>query len=285
MISIKYKIRVTLFVCIFFGIFNIFSQNTNNDRFILKEDSIKMYFNRIRNTANDSEKDKINKEIIRLFGEILSDTESFDYQFKSLKYVSKLKSSDNKVRIINWNLAYNDISYKYFGYIQYLKNKNSDIKLFKLNDNSSKITNPKNASLDNKNWYGALYFKILVNKVKKRTYYTLFGWDGNTKFTTKKIIDAFYIKDNGKLKFNANIFEINRMKQKRIIFEYAKAVKMMIRWDKKIKMIVYDHLVPIQKKFTGQYQYYGPDMSQDGLKFENKLWLYKPNLDMRNTKR
>ena len=43
---------------------------------------------------------------------------------------------------------------------------------------------------------------------------------------------------------------------------------MMLRYDDKLKMIVFDHLSPSKPSYEGKYQYYGPDFSYDGLIFE-----------------
>jgi hypothetical protein len=77
-------------------------------------------------------------------------------------------------------------------------------------------------------------------------------------------------------------FKMEQGVKNRLVFEFAKQVKMMLRYDKKIKMIVFDHLAPSHKKFTGQYMYYGPDLSQDGIQFIDGYWVLKPNLDLRN---
>jgi hypothetical protein len=47
-------------------------------------------------------------------------------------------------------------------------------------------------------------------------------------------------------------------------------------------MIVFDHLSPANESYTGNYQYYGPDLSFDALRFENGIWELKENIDVRN---
>ena len=245
------------------------------------EDSIKTSINQLIVERTDDGRQIINNKIIALFDKILLKRESFNYPFDSLKNISKLTASDSMARVINWNLPKQNGEYQYFGYIQLLDKKRKKLKLFKLNDTSNEIEKPEFEKLGAENWFGSLYYHIETNTDGKNTYYTLLGWDGNNNFSNKKLIECFYF--NGKkLVFGPPIFKMETEVKSRLIFEYAKQAKMMVRYDKKIKMIVYDHLAPSHKKFTGQYMYYGPDMSQDGIQFIDGHWVIKPNLDLRN---
>ncbi|MEN8121966.1 MAG: hypothetical protein ABFS35_16570 [Bacteroidota bacterium] len=244
------------------------------------EDSIQSLFTKIIATKNDNDKLKYNSEIEKLFNEVLLKKSTFEHPFHKLKNVSKLSSDDGLLRIFTWNLPYNNGTYEYFGFIQ-VKSKNKHISLFKLSDKSNAINTPQNKVLDNDSWYGTLYYKILTNTNKSKTYYTLFGWDGNDNFTNKKIIEILTIKSK-KPQFGSPILKMGNKTHSRIIFEYAKQAKMMLRYDEQEKLIVFDHLAPSLKKFKGQYMYYGPDLSQDGLQFIDGYWILKPNLDMRN---
>jgi hypothetical protein len=244
------------------------------------EDSIKSLIANIIQAKADTQRFEINAKIDKLFGEILKTNESFDYPFDSIKNVSKLKSDDGFVRIINWNMPLENGKFVYFAYVQH-RDKKKKMELFRLNDKSEDITKPEFKELSDKKWYGALYYKILTNKSGKNTYYTLLGWDGNDDFTNKKLIDAFIFSGN-KLIFGPSIFKVENAIQNRLIFEFAEQAQMMIRYDVNLKMIVFDHLSPAQEKFKAQFMYYGPDMSHDGIKFEKGNWVFKSNLDLRN---
>jgi len=47
-------------------------------------------------------------------------------------------------------------------------------------------------------------------------------------------------------------------------------------------MIVFDHLSPSRPEFKDMHQYYGPDFSYDGLRFESGQWVLVKDLDLRN---
>ena len=243
------------------------------------EDSIQSLFAKIILTKNDDEKLNYNKQIENNLAQALSKKSSYEYPFSKLQYVSKLASDDGKVRIFTWNIPFNDGTFQYFGFIQ-LKAKNN-ILLVKLIDKSIEIEKPQQSVLNSTNWYGTLYYKILTNTYKNKTYYTLLGWDGNDNFTNKKIIELLTIKRK-KPQFGAAVFKMKNKTQTRVIFEYAKQAKMMLSFDEKLQLIVFDHLAPSLKKFEDQYMYYGPDLSQDGFVFIDGSWVLKENIDLRN---
>ncbi len=272
-----------------------FSQDTiNKTPLKYYEDSLKTYFNNIFYSKDDLEKKKLNQKIISIFENILTNDSSFTYPFDSLKLMGKLTSPDNMLRIYNWNLTYNDGTYEYFGFIQYYFKKEKKYLIFPLIDKSDEITTPEKASLNNFNWYGALYYQIILKKHTKKKYYTLLGWDGNNEFTNKKNIDVLYFNKNNEPCFGAQIFKIENLpattfwqagkKMKRVIFEFSSRLAMMLRYDDKLKMIVFDHLSPSKPSYEGKYQYYGPDFSYDGFMFEKGKWNYYPDIDVRNPK-
>ncbi len=281
--------------------YNCMSQTNQEIR--LYEDSILHYFNKILNyktssntyyysnqtikvtnkqvVTADSEKLSYSDKISGLFNKVLNIKGSFSYPFSKLKNVSNLKSSDSLVRVITWNIPLQNGTYKYFGFVQTVDKKKDKIMVFKLTDKSDTVKKPEFAGLKPQKWYGALYYKMLTNSYNGKTYYTLLAWDGNNGFTNKKLIECFSINKR-RLTFDEEIFVMKQATQNRIVFEYAKSVGMMLRYDKDLKMIVFDHLAPENVKFTGQYMYYGPDMSHDGIKFINGKWVLQENLNLQN---
>ncbi|MFN8258719.1 MAG: hypothetical protein U0W24_23725 [Bacteroidales bacterium] len=244
------------------------------------QDSLLNLFTKLVAEKDDSTKLEINKQIIGRFEETLKNPESFSFSFDKLKNISRLKSQDGLVQIINWNIEFTNGEFLYFGFVQHLNNK-KQVKLYTLTDQSQNISNPLTSVLSEKKWYGALYYKILTNSWKKNTYYTLLGWDGNTIFTNKKLIEIMSFEGE-KLVFGPPIIKMENTVQNRLIFEYAEQAKMMVRYDEKLDLVVWDHLAPSQPNFKNQYMYYGPDLSQDGMKFKDGYWNFKANLDLRN---
>ena len=125
------------------------------------------------------------------------------------------------------------------------KNKKSKTDIFPLIDKSTEIINPEKQTLNNLQWFGCLYYKIITTKYAGNKYYTLLGWDGNNYLTTKKIIDILYFTRSGRPKFGKSIFTSSKKqkKQKRIIFEFSSQTVMSLIYDERYKAIVFDHFV------------------------------------------
>lgn len=258
-------------------------------------DTLKIICKKLYTTQNDADKKKYNQQLVNTFERALSTENSFDYSFDSLNDIARLTASDKQVRIINWNVHYSDGTHEYFGFVQnkfsqtkkkglFRKETTNSIKLHPLTDKSNTIKNPETTISDNKNWFGMLYYTIIVKKAKKQTYYTLLGWDGNDKISQKKIIDILTFDGNGNPRFGADIFNMPKKNPKRVIFEYAASCTMSLRYNTKKDSIVFDHLAPENPLLEGQYQYYCIDMSYDGFGFKNGKWNYGADLNITNDK-
>ncbi len=252
------------------------SQNLQNC-----EDSLQYYFRLLVDETNDYRKKEINSKILSLFKEALKSEDSFYYPFFDLKNVGIISSDDDKLRIITWNLPYSNHTHKYFGFIQYKKNKRV-YDVYELNDKSPDIKNPELAILNNKNWYGALYYQIITNKYKGTEYYTLLGADLNDLLTKKKIIEILYFNHNDEPVFGKQVFKNKSYPVSRVIFEFNGQTNMALTFDKEKEMIVFDHLSPSRPSLKGQYEFYGPDFSYDGLKFERGIWNSYTDIDVRD---
>ncbi len=223
-----------------------------------------------------------NAAFVKKFITALKITGSFNYGFDSLKRISILKTPDNSFRIITWFIPLDDGTYRYYGTIQ-LATSNGTLKLFPLNDATSSITN-NNVLTSNKDWLGARYYEIIPMVVNgKQPYYILLGWKGNTSKTSKKVIEVLSFDKNEPV-FGKNIFEVekNQPPKNRVIFEYNKQNAMTLIWDKKVNMIVFDHLAPYEPKMKGNFEFYGSDLTFDAYKLTwGKLSLAE-NVALRN---
>ncbi len=278
-----------LFVCLFLFIISLslFAQEDNN---YLHEKELELRdlfdeafaFDGVKYYKSDKEKKECNAKIIEIFDEIFENNNAFEYTFDSLKHIGVRFSDDKQVKLITWNLKFSDGSYTYYGYLQYMIKKKNTVKTFKLIDKSSEIENPSNIYLSDTNWYGCLYYKILANKYAGKKYYTLLGWDGGDYLITRKIIDVLTFSKKGSPRFGKSMFKIDKTKSKRIIFEYSNRAVMSLNYDDKLKMIIYDYLSPQKPIQKGQYQYYGPDGTYDGLRFGKGKWIHYSNIDIKS---
>jgi len=270
-----------IFYSLIFTVETLFAQTSTIGHFKANEDSIKSLFQTISLTRSDPEKLTLNQKIDSLFARIVRQPASFEYSFDSIRTVGHIYSPDRAFRILNWNIPLEDGTYKYFGYIQTLNSKTNIYRSFRLNDLKEEITVPENKELDANKWYGALYYSILKQNSDRNTYYTLLALQYCNLNLSKKIIEVLTFNETGKPVFGAPIFQMDNQFKYRIIFQYAAQASMNLRYDKKLKMIVFDHLSPFEQRYTGEYEYYGPDLSFDGFEFKNNLWVFHSNIDLR----
>lgn len=278
---IKYKTFFTLFFALLFFL-NLSINAQNSQSFDLQINNLADAFVCLKNKSSEIEIKSQAFYIDSIFSVVLSDENSFFVDFSALnKYCSILVSDDKQLRIFTWNIYFNNSgTYFYYGYIQHLDDEQI-FSFFKLNDASETITNPELVELNENKWFGCIYFDLVTSRNKKNTYYTLLGWDGNNLFSNKKIVEVLSFK-SAKPKFGYN-FDIEGIAKKRLVFEYSEQAVMSLKWNEKMKMIVWDHLSPIEAKYEGMFQYYGPDFTYDGIIFKKKRWQFVSDVNVNNT--
>ncbi len=232
-----------------------------------------------------------NNEVFRNFlKKAINLDNSFDFRFDSIRTMSIIKSEDKRLRIYNWAFPFENGTYLFYGFIQ-LKTEQG-FKVIELYDQSDVISSYKYRKFYPEKWFGALYYNILTRKYNNVTYYTLLGWDGNTPYTTKKLIDVLTITKNNELEFGAPIFDLYskvRLKPQRIppapyrmSYEYASLVSMKLNWDKEDNYIIMDHLSPLSSDKKEFANYYGPDLTFDAFKWINGKWTLFENVKAPN---
>lgn len=274
------KILVSLFV--FLGIPSAFSQSGSLAAY---EDSIIRLHQEVLETENDSTKLIVNSRFGALITRAANQENSINYSFDSLRSISILTASDKSFRIFNWEIGLSDGSINYYGIIQTLNRKTNQYTVTQLTDQSIKFKKAETLVLEPGNWYGAHYYKLIETKYKKKVVYTLLGANWSNALVRKKIIEPLQIGNDAKAKFGAAIFQTKTNGLKRIVFYYSSEVSMSLRYDDNRKQILYDHLVPRSPELKGQYEFYGPDMSIDGLHFKKGKWQLLEDVDARNEKR
>ena len=255
-----------------------------SDTVFLKQNEIWLRdaFEKIYNNPYYLPMDSLNNEIISRFEKALSTRESFSYPWNELKAIGKIRSEDNKLNIFTWHIEKNINEYEYYGFIQTIDYKNDSIvRLYFLNDKSGSLKNPETLALNDKKWFGALYYGIHTFVYNRNTYYALFGYDFNNYASRKKLIEILTFTHDNEPEFEGDFHtEFDRLK--RIIFEYSSQVVMTVRYDDKMKMIIMDHLAPFEPIFTNNYRFYSPDGTYDGITFQKGEFFLEHDIDARN---
>ncbi|MDQ3108868.1 MAG: hypothetical protein M3R17_03145 [Bacteroidota bacterium] len=240
--------------------------------------------------GTDQDKIAANKKFSDLLHKTLSIEGAFNYPFDSLKFIANLRSADGALRIFNWDLPKNDGTYMYYGFIMVDESKTgvpkkSGYRIYDLVDKSDEIKNVELAVLSPEKWYGALYYKIIQTSDKDKKYYTILGWDGNTKYTWKKIIDVITFAKDGKPIFGEkNLFQRGKRSSKRVVFEYRADLVMKLSYEEDKKRIVFDHLAPEVAGAEGMYQLYSQTFSYDSFEWKKGKWQIVEDIDARNKK-
>ena len=242
------------------------------------EDSLKVMQKSIYAAKTDSAKFKNNAKFYRLLDEVLLNTLSFNYPFDSLTEIKRLTSPDKKFRFVMWDVPRADGTYTYFGFIQAMHPKTKKYEVYELTDKSATVKSPETYVGDNTKWFGMLYYTIIPSG----DYYTLLGWDGNDKLSSRKFIDVLSFKKDGTPLFGKAVFNIPKKSPSRIMFEFNAKLTMTLRYNATSESIVFDHLAPKEEFLDKQYQFYGPDLSYDAFNYRRGKWNFEEEVDVQN---
>ena len=205
---------------------------------------------------------------------------SMDFPWNRLDKIGIITSEDLKMRVFTWHVMDDFDHYRYYGYIQ-VGIKKGKIRLYELKDNGKAQRGVMKLDQKKDDWYGKLYYQVLTNHYKRKTYYTLLGMDFNNAMSTIKSVEVMAIQRNDS-HFVRSLFFNGRDKVDRYVLEYSSQVAISVRYDPGTDMITFDHLVPLHPIYEKNYEFYGPDGSYNGLEFSGGLWNYRDDIDVRN---
>ena len=138
-----------------------------------------------------------NVEFLAVWDDVVKDQAALTYEFK-LKEVSILTAPDKSFRLITWNVPKDDGTHAYFGYLLtrrkvshrtgwFSRREEVTYEAHKLLDRSATVKSPETHTGGPDKWFGMLYTELIPCE----DYYTLIGWDGNNKITTRKFSILF----------------------------------------------------------------------------------------------
>jgi len=225
----------------------------------------------IMRASEDSEKMVAAAKLETIFSDFYSNPAHFELEFDSVPFLGQLTSTDGVIKMLCWNLALENGDYKYHCIMRHKSTKETvAVTIFQDNSDWERIDRKPIRTND---WYGALYYKILANKYRRKTYYTVLGWDGKDNVTNRKVVDVINIQGKTVILGSSIFKNEKKLPVHRLIYEYGNDVSMALNYDEKEKMIIMDHLAPEDSRFEGQYQFYGPDFSYDALSFKKGEWV------------
>ena len=220
---------------------------------------------------NDKEEERLYfcEKFIKKLVSTLKIQGSYQYEFENFENISILPSGDDQFRIFTWQLEVAQGEYRYYGAIQ-LNHK--ELQLIPLIDRSFNLENIETATVSNEEWYGAVYYNIMPFVHDNKTAYMLFGYDTNDYFNRKKILDVLTFDEQGKAHFGTPVFHYpDGIIHHRVILTFAANANIRLNFDKKLGMIVFDHLINDSDVSSAQMV---PDGSYSGFKFDEGKWNF-----------
>jgi hypothetical protein len=237
-----------------------------------KEQQASKLLAQLRASTDDNQTLRFHSDFKKAMSELVRTKDFFDTPLQALR-IADIKSADQTIRLLTWNVEFSDLSYTYGGFILRREEGKDRVTILELNDVLDPYsTKPENV-IDYKNWYGAVYFKIIDFSFQGKTQYLLFGFDGGTTMSNFKILDVLSFSGQN-AKFGSPVFKDPKALKKRVIFEYANMASMSLEFEPKRARIVFDHLSPEAPALEGVASYYFPDMSYDAYvyDYDRELW-------------
>lgn len=228
-----------------------------------------------------SASEPIQEQIRGLMPNALSTEGAMDFPWSKLDRIGVITSEDGMVRVFTWHVMVDPDHYRYFGYVQ-MNQKRDQIRIVELMDNLKPQRNLTRLEQSPEDWYGKLYYQIITKTYKRDTYYTLLGMDFNDSRSTIKTIETISLQRR-KPRFEKGMYMVGNALQDRMVLEYSSQVSISVRYDPSVRMITWDHLEPLHPIYRNNFEFYGPDGSYDGLAFSDGAWIYRHDIDARNT--
>lgn len=271
--------RFTIFFCTLLIPLVLWAQEPDYLEFVKSETRLQQLFSQLY-TDSLSDVDAVLDTIRIEMTEALSMQGSMDFPWMRLDKIGIITSEDNRLRIFTWHIMDDFDHYRYFGFIQ-VGMKKGKSRLYELKDNNKLQRGVMKLDQSSEDWYGKLYYQVLTNQYKRKTYYTLLGMDFNNSRSIIKSVEVIALQRNAP-HFERSLFFNGRDKVDRLVLEYSSQVAISVRYDQGTDMITFDHLVPFHPIYENNFEFYGPDGSIDGLEFSGGIWNYQDDIDARN---
>lgn len=235
------------------------------------------------NAANDEQRLAADKEFTRFLTDALNDPESFKTSFDTIPQLGDLRSGDGFFRMINWNVPMDDQTHEYRCFIQFYDKKEKKYRVVRLKQGYRDVQGEHRKIFSDRDWYGALYYKIIPSKTRKsgsKRTYMLLGWDGHDEFSSIKFVDVLIIT-NKNIRFGGDFFDTPERNIRRFILEYKSDASVTLRYDPQRKQIIFNQLVPMQPDLEGMPQFYIPITQFNALRWKKRKWKFEEDVDVR----
>ena len=199
---------------------------------------------------------------------------SFEYKFDRVQSITIQYAPDNSFRIFTWQLMVSKTEYRYFGAIQL---NTPEVNLIPLSDRSEGISDFNFATVDNRQWYGALYYNIKQLEQNGKKYYLLFGYDSHNYRDRRKVLEVLHF-ENGRPLFGAPLIPNSEGQMLyRMLLEFHASSSVRLNFDEALDLIIFDHLITIPGR-NGEGPMSVSDGSYQGLKIQDGKLVYQEKI-------
>ena len=248
--------------------------------FLKKEAEITGIFKELRSADSDQPRFMANEDLREELKTFLTHPSVMPFEFEEWTSMSKIVSPDGEFRLFNWNIEDDQGIHTHYCFLVKPNSGGKENTVIELLEDKITLPPRPDQTLTAEHWYGALYYNIIPVKKGNKTMYTVLGYNGNDRTTNRKLIDVFYFKGKN-LRMGYPLFQENQGSARlvrRVFFEYSEKAIITVRMNDNLGAIVFDHLVPETPNLEGLYDFYIPDMTYDGYKWQDGIWLYKEDI-------
>lgn len=271
------------------------------------EDTLYGLLQKISDIRDDSVREGYNERFTRTLRSFIGITGSESYPLTKLKTLNRINPDDGFFTFYQWNLLTTDGIFRYFAFLKVYHR--DSVKLFFLHDVSDSAVDADSAILCNGNWFGALYYKVITCKdLRGNTFYTLLGWSGQDRLISRKVIEILRFDNERTPHFGERVFpDYKSGRLTRVVFRFDASTTMSMKYEdqpisvtrkwnpgkrsfdedmNRAKIVVFDHLVPVDPLLEGQYRFYVPSGDLfSGFIFDSGAWHFLQQVDARNEKK
>jgi len=277
-----------LLLLLFVASLNAHASDDQNVTLKAKLKQLVVLRNAVLSAETDKERTEANAEFLIFLRDALNHPESFKTDFDTIPMIGDLRSGDNYFRMITWNLPFQDQTNRYYCFIQYFDKKEDHYVVEELKTGYRMLSGEYRKVFNQKDWYGALYYKIIPSKTgnkRRKRAYMLLGWRGNDEYSSLKVVDVMSISPRG-IRFGADIFDYPYEKNiRRFILEYKADASVTLKYDERHMRIVFNQLVPMQPDLEEMYEFYIPILEFNALEWKRRKWVYIEDVDYKQERR
>lgn len=260
-------------------------------------DSIQTLASRVLSGSSEADRLRADSSLNSLLNKLLKEATDFSKPLPLPPSIAVVVPADLKFRLINWAIPLNHGKYAYRLLMQY--HDATSTNLISLSDQSAVVATEKVIHHGDQ-WFGALYYKVIEKKHRRKVIYTLLGWNRSAEgFQTKLAEPVTFDAQQNLPTFGARIFPGGAS---RYLVKYSAKASLSMRYSTQSltvrlgifnrlktiteEMVVFDRVTSNDVRFKTDPRFsYPAGNIFDALFWEKGRWALLRDIDARNEAR